>query len=319
MHAIEVDHLTKFYGPARGIDDISFTVEKGDILGFLGPNGSGKTTTMRILTCFFPQTSGSARICGYDTLKDPLEVRRRIGYLPESVPLYLDMPVRSYLRFFAEVRKVPSRQRKSKVEDAIERCGLNAVAHRLIGKLSKGYRQRVGIAQSLLHDPEVLILDEPTIGLDPKQIIEIRNLIKNLGGNQTVILSTHILPEVSMTCNKVIIIHEGKIIAVDTPGNLMKRLQQKPQILVKADAPDNEILPALSSISGVIDVEKRTTRTGDGEFYAVSTQEGSSLVNELAHCICDRGWKLHEIRPVDMTLEEIFIQLVTEEERVKQQ
>jgi ABC-2 type transport system ATP-binding protein len=285
-------------------------------MGFLGPNGSGKTTTMRILTCFFPQTSGAARICGYDTLKNPLEVRQRLGYLPETVPLYLDMPVFSYLRFFAEVKGVARTKRKNKVDEVIQRCGITDVAHRIIGKLSKGYRQRVGIAQALLHDPEVLILDEPTIGLDPRQIIEIRNLIKSLGVKQTVILSTHILPEVSMTCDRVIIIHEGKLVAVDTPENLIKRLQEVPTILVKAEGPAREIVDAIARITGVLAVKEARGSSGyDVPSFLVETRKEEFVLNDLARAIYEHGWQLKEIRPVDMTLEEIFIKLVTREEQ----
>jgi ABC-2 type transport system ATP-binding protein len=313
VNTIEVENLTKFYGSARGIDGISFSVQQGEIMGFLGPNGSGKTTTMRILTCYFPQTSGIAKICGFDTLKDPLEVRRRIGYLPESVPLYLDMPVASYLKFFAEVKGIPHANRKTKVEEVMTRCGISDVAHRLIGKLSKGYRQRVGIAQSLLNDPQVLILDQPTIGLDPKQIIEIRNLIKSLGGRQTVILSTHILPEVSMTCDRVIIIHQGKLVAVDTPENLIKHLQEVPTILIRADGPSLEIADALRTVSGVLSVKERKSSAYDFPTFHVEMQKEAQNINDLAQVIHERGWKLKEIRPVDMTLEEIFIKLVTKE------
>jgi len=315
VYTIEVEHLTKYYGSARGINDVSFSVKQGEIMGFLGPNGSGKTTTMRILTCFFPQTSGAARICGYDTLKNPLEVRRRLGYLPETVPLYLDMPVFSYLKFFAEVKGVARSKRRNKVDEVIQRCGISDVAHRLIGKLSKGYRQRVGIAQALLHDPEVLILDEPTIGLDPRQIIEIRNLIKSLGVKQTVILSTHILPEVSMTCDRVIIIHEGKLVAVDTPENLIKRLQEVPTIFVKAEGPAKDIGDAISRIAGVL-VVKETRGSGyDVPSFQVETRKEVFVLNDLARTIYEHGWQLKEIRPVDMTLEEIFIKLVTKEEQ----
>ncbi len=219
---IEVENLTKYYGDRPAIDNITFRVEKGEILGFLGPNGAGKTTTMRILAGFFPPTSGIARVAGYDVVNNSIDVRRRIGYMPETIPLYKDMRVKEYLEFVAEVKGVPRKRRKSKIEKAMKECGTTEVYHRLIGKLSKGFQQRVGLAQALLHDPEVLILDEPTIGLDPKQIIEIRQLIKSLAGERTIILSTHILPEVSMTCQRVIIINEGKIIAMDTPENLNK-------------------------------------------------------------------------------------------------
>jgi ABC-2 type transport system ATP-binding protein len=319
MNAIEVEHLTKSYGPARGIEDVSFTIEEGEIMGFLGPNGSGKTTTMRVLTGFFPPTSGSARICGYDIARDSLKARQKIGYLPESVPLYLDMPVSSYLQFFAEIKGVPKKLKRSRVDEIMNLCGLTHVSHRLIGKLSKGYRQRVGIAQSLINNPEVLILDEPTIGLDPKQIIEIRNLIKGLGGRQTVILSTHILPEVSMTCDRVIIIHEGRLIAIDTPENLMKRILHTPKVLVKADGPQEKIMDALMGIPGVVNAEVRRVDSDDLRFFQVAAKEGSYIINDIARSIFEKGWKLKEIRPVDMTLEEIFIKLVTEEKGMNNQ
>ena len=313
MNAIEVNNLTKFYGPARGIDNISFAVKKGEIMGFLGPNGSGKTTTMRILTGFFPPTSGSARMCGCDLEKNSLEVRRKIGYLPESVPLYLDMPVLSYLKFFAEIKGISRKKRRGKVDDVINKCGLTEVSHRLIGKLSKGYRQRVGIAQSLLNDPEVLILDEPTIGLDPKQIIGIRNLIKSLGGNQTVILSTHILPEVSITCDRVIIIYKGRIVAVDTPDNLMKGLQKNPAIIVKALGPSNEIMDTLGTITGVTGIKKMNTVSEDIDCFQVETNPDVDLINDIARSIYENGWKLKEVRSADMTLEDIFIKITTEQ------
>ncbi|MCP4716874.1 MAG: ABC transporter ATP-binding protein [Deltaproteobacteria bacterium] len=314
MNAIEVEHLTKTYGPARGIKDISFSVRQGEVMGFLGPNGSGKTTTMRILTCFFPPTSGTARISGHDILKNPMEVRRRMGYLPESVPLYLDMPAIAYLRFFAEIKGVPARRRRAKVDEVIQQCGLDSVAHRLIHKLSKGYRQRVGIAQALLNDPEVLILDEPTVGLDPRQIIDIRNLIKGLGGNRTVILSTHILPEVSMTCDRVIIIHEGRLIAVDTPRNLTKRLQQTPQLTIKTDGPPETVCTCLESIDGVRSVIQQNNNETAAAEYLVETDDQTGITNAIARTICDKNWNLQEIRPADMSLEEIFIKLVNEEE-----
>jgi ABC-2 type transport system ATP-binding protein len=313
MPAVEVEQLTKQYGPSRGVADISFSVEKGEIMGFLGPNGSGKTTTMRMLTCFFPPTRGTARICGYDIRRQPLDVRRCIGYLPESVPLYREMPVQAYLRFFAEIKGVPSRSRRAKVDESIERCGLQNVSHRIIGRLSKGYRQRVGLAQALLHDPEVLILDEPTVGLDPKQIIEIRSLIKELGKQQTVILSTHILPEVSMTCDRVIIIHEGRLIAVDTPANLMQRLQQTPQLLLRADGPAEALQAALADVDGVLGVEHRE-QSGAAGCFRIAISESADVVNALARTVWEHGWRLREIRPADMSLEDIFIQLVTNEE-----
>lgn len=316
MNAIEVENLSKFYGPARGIENVSFSVKKGEIMGFLGPNGSGKTTTMRILTCFFPPNSGTARICGSDILKDSFSVREKIGYLPENVPLYMDMPVFSYLNFFAEIKGVPSRMKKKKVDEVIQRCELQSVSHRLIRKLSKGFKQRVGIAQALLNDPEVLILDEPTVGLDPKQIIDIRSLIKGLGGSQTVILSTHILPEVSMTCDRVIIMHQGKLVAVDTPSNLTKKLQQTPKIMLKADGPVSDITLTLSSLPGITAVDRKEPGSGKNGFYEIEAEENADVINEIAKSVYENNWKLKEIRPVDMTLEEIFIKVVTEEEGV---
>ena len=316
MNAIEVENLSKFYGPARGIEEVSFSVKKGEIMGFLGPNGSGKTTTMRILTCFFPPTSGTARICGSDILNDSFSVRQKIGYLPENVPLYMDMPVFSYLNFFAEIKGVPSRMKKKKVDEVIQRCELQSVSHRLIRKLSKGFKQRVGIAQALLNDPEVLILDEPTVGLDPKQIIDIRSLIKGLGGSQTVILSTHILPEVSMTCDRVIIMHQGKLVAVDTPSNLTKKLQQAPKIMLKAEGPVSDIINTLSRLSGITAIDRKEPGSEKNSFYEIEIEETADVINEIAKSVYENNWKLKEIRPVDMTLEEIFIKVVTEEEGV---
>src|SRR6202161_3474821 len=222
---IEVQDLTKSYGAVKAVDDVSFTVNKGEILGFLGPNGAGKTTTMRILTGYMPATSGTARVAGFDVFRDSMQVRRHIGYLPEIPPLYPDMTVESFLDFVARIKNVPAEKRKSRLSDAMEKTNITDKRHELIQKLSRGYKQRVGLAQALVHDPEVIILDEPTIGLDPKQIIEVRHLIKNLAGSHTIILSTHILPEVSMTCDRVVIINHGTIAAVDTPANLTMQLK----------------------------------------------------------------------------------------------
>lgn len=315
MPAIEVEHLTKTYGPSRGIQDISFSINKGEIMGFLGPNGSGKTTTMRILTCFFPPTSGTARICGHDILQDPFAVRRSIGYLPESVPLYHDMTVTGYLNFFAEIKGVPRRERASGVDEVIERCGLETHARRMIGMLSKGYRQRVGIAQALLNNPEVLILDEPTVGLDPRQIADIRGLIKGLGGDQTVILSTHILPEVSITCDRVIIIYEGRLLALDTPANLVQRIQKIPRLSLEADGPAADIAAALGRIDGVRAVSPIPSESGSTAAFTLETEPGALIANELARCVCEGGWTLRALGPDPMTLEEIFIQLIDSQER----
>jgi len=311
---IEVENLTKYYGNRPAIENITFRVEKGEILGFLGPNGAGKTTTMRILAGFFPPTKGVARVSGYDVVNDSLEVRRRIGYMPETIPLYKDMRVKEYMEFVAEVKGIPKKTRKSKIEKVMKECGATEVNHRLIGKLSKGFQQRVGLAQSLLHDPEVLILDEPTLGLDPKQIIEIRQLIKSLAGERTIILSTHILPEVSMTCERVIIINEGKIIAMDTPENLNKQLQKLTQILLQVEGPPEEVTIQLGKVKGVVKVTKKEEISPTVWNYIVESSRDLDVRKELVQTILSHQWGLLELRPIGMSLEDIFVQLVTAEE-----
>lgn len=311
---IEVENLTKYYGEIRGIEDISFSIEKGEITGFLGPNGSGKTTTMRILTCFFPPTRGRAKVAGYDVIENPIEVRKRIGYMPETVPLYPDMKVTTYLNFVAESKGMERRQRKKKVSEIMGQCGIVEVAHRLVGNLSKGYRQRVGLAQALINDPEVLILDEPTIGLDPKQVVEIRNFIKDLAGERTIILSTHILPEVSVTCKKVIIIHEGSIVAVDTPENLMVKLQKTSKTLIQIEGVQQEITAKLVTIPGVINVVEKGEASPGVFSYEVESEKEREISGELAYLVYSNNWKLVEMRAVKMSLEDIFIELVTKKE-----
>ncbi|VAX25495.1 Gliding motility-associated ABC transporter ATP-binding protein GldA [hydrothermal vent metagenome] len=311
---IEVKNLTKTYGGARGIDDISFNVNKGEVLGFLGPNGAGKTTTMRILTCFMPATSGSAMVAGYDVFEDSLNVRKRIGYLPETVPLYLDMQVPVYLRFVAGLKDVPLRKIKSKVGEIMEQVGLTHMSHKLIGELSKGYRQRVGLAQVLINDPEVLILDEPTIGLDPKQIIEIRTLIKGLGGDRTIILSSHILPEVSMLCERVVIIDEGRVKAMDTPENLTHRLNAASRVKARISGPDKSVVEALKRIDGVASVETLQDGNESAKSYLVEFTDGFNGAHLVARAASDSKWDLYELTPMKMTLEDIFIRIVMEEE-----
>jgi len=303
---IEVKGLTKYYGDVIAIQDVTFRVEKGEILGFLGPNAAGKTTTMRILTGFIPPTSGSAKVAGYDVLEDSLEVRRRIGYLPENLALYPEMTVRSYLGFVASIRHVEHLQRR--VEEVMELCHIDDVADVLIGKLSRGYKQRVGLAQALIHDPEVLILDEPTLGLDPRQIIEVRELIKSLGGKRTIILSTHILPEVSQTCGRVVIINEGRIVAEDTPERLTARLRGAERIYLQVAQASPQVEEALRRIRGITSVEAR----GDGG-YEVECALGSDPRPEIARLVVEKGWDLLEMRPVGMSLEEIFLELTREE------
>ncbi len=319
---IEADKLTKYYDKHTAIRDVSFKVEKGEIVGFLGPNGAGKTTTMRILTGFLPPTSGTARVAGYDVLTESLQVRRRIGYLPENVPLYTDMKVTNYLEFVAEVKGVERGNRRHKIGEVMEKCGLAEVRRTLIGALSRGYRQRVGIAQALLNDPEVLILDEPTIGLDPKQIIEIRQLIKALAGQSTIILSTHILPEVSMICHRVIILNNGQVVAVDTPENLTAGLQSSTKLRIRVEGPVDQVGVALTHLPGVLRVvaEDEThpsacdAQAGEvAKSFVVESERNCDLRREVSRLIVERGWGLLELRPADMSLEEIFVRLVTKE------
>jgi ABC-2 type transport system ATP-binding protein len=310
---IEVENLTKYYGEIRGIEDVSFSIKKGEITGFLGPNGSGKTTTMRILTCFFPPNSGRAIVAGYDVIENPIEVRRRIGYMPETVPLYPDMKVKTYLNFVAEAKRMEKGQRRRKINEIMEQCGISGVSHRLVGNLSKGYRQRVGLAQALINDPEVLILDEPTIGLDPKQVVEIRQFIKNLAGERTIILSTHILSEVSMTCERVIIIHEGKIVAVDTPENLMGRLQKTSKTLIQIEGGQQEVKDKLKTIPGVINILEKGESSPGVFSYEVESEKEREISGELSYLVYSNNWKLVEMRAMKMSLENIFIELTKED------
>jgi ABC-2 type transport system ATP-binding protein len=309
---IEVQHLTKHYGPVTAVHDVSFKAERGEILGFLGPNGAGKTTTMRIITGYMPPTDGKALVAGYDVLEQPIEAKRRTGYLPETPPLYPDMTVSEYLMFCARIKGVPRGDRANRVKTTMDRTRIADVATRQCAKLSKGYRQRVGLAQALLHNPDVLILDEPTAGLDPKQIIETRRLIKELGGEHTVILSTHILPEVSQTCQRVVIINKGRVVAVDTPDNLTSRLQGAGSLYIEVDSMGAEAKETLSSVSGVMGVTV-SDRRGSAIGYEVSTAPERDVRRELAATVVGRGWGLLELRPMRMSLEEIFLSLTTEE------
>ncbi len=309
---IEVQHLTKRYGRVTAVDDVTFRVERGEILGFLGPNGAGKTTTMRILTGFLPATEGRAVVAGFDVFEQPLEAKRRTGYLPEAPPLYPEMTVREYLDFVARIKRVPKAQRKARIDAVMERTRIVDVRDRHCGKLSKGYRQRVGLAQALLHQPEVLILDEPTAGLDPKQIIETRELIKSLAGDHTVILSTHILPEVEQTCQRVIIINKGKVVAVDTPTNLTRRLRGSDVVYVEVDAAGGDARPLLERVPGVVKVTETARRDGAAG-YEVEMTRGHDARRELARAVVNQGWGLLELRPTGLSLEQIFLQLTTEE------
>ncbi len=307
---IEVDHVTKQYGSLVAVKDLTFRVEKGEVVGFLGPNGAGKTTTMRILTCYQPATLGTARVAGFDVFDEPMEVKRRIGYLPEHPPVYNDMYVRSYLDFVAQIKGVPSRNRRSRVDDAMERCGIAERAKQLIGQLSKGYRQRVGIAQAILHDPDVIILDEPTIGLDPNQIQEIRRVIRGLGREHTVILSTHILPEVEMTCDRVIIINRGQIVAVDTPANLTAGASGTRRYYVAVSGDLDVAAEAIGGVPGVVSV----IRSSDNLALQVDVSGETDMRPSIAARLVERNLGLVELRPITARLEDIFHELTTREE-----
>ena len=310
---IQVEHLTKRYGLHTAVEDVSFEVQKGEILGFLGPNGAGKTTTMRILSGFFPATEGRVVVAGFDVFKQPLEVKRRLGYLPEHPPLYGEMSVNAYLRFVANIKGVDRAQVSSRLEEVKTRCGLGEEGPRLIKQLSKGYRQRVGIAQALIHDPEILILDEPTIGLDPRQIIEVRELIKSLAGNHTVILSTHILPEVSMTCQRVIIINKGKIVAVDTPGKLTGQLAGGETIELEIGGSVDNIIALLQEIPDVKRVSVGEPKNDHSPVF-VETEGEQNVRHRIAQKVIGSGLELYQLRTRSISLEEVFVQLTTEEE-----
>jgi ABC-2 type transport system ATP-binding protein len=309
---IEVQHLTKRYGRVTAVDDVSFRVEPGEILGFLGPNGAGKTTTMRILTGYMPASEGRATVAGYDVFTHAIDAKRRTGYLPETPPLYPDMTVREYLHFVAKIKGVSPRDRKARVEQVLSRVWVSDMAGRACGKLSKGYKQRVGLAQALIHNPEVLILDEPTAGLDPKQIIETRRLIKELGGDHTIILSTHILPEVSQTCERVVIINKGRVVAVDTPDNLTARLQGSQTMYVQIDANGVDAASALGAVPGVTRVIESDRKAGFVG-YEVESERGRDIRRDLARAVVGSNWGLLELRPMRMSLEEIFLSLTTED------
>jgi ABC-2 type transport system ATP-binding protein len=310
---IEVQELTKAFGSVTAVDHVSFTVNRGEILGFLGPNGAGKTTTMRILTGFMPATSGTARIAGFDVFNDSLEVRRRIGYLPEIPPVYPDMSVESYLDFVTQIKNVPSEKRRERITDALAKTSLADKRHELIKRLSRGYKQRVGIAQALVHDPDVIILDEPTVGLDPKQIIEVRHLIKGLAGTHTIVLSTHILPEVSMTCDRVVIINKGKIAAVDTPQNLTRQLKGGQRIRLEVRAPEAALREALSQVQGAGRVQVESAHSDGHLAVNVEAAAGKDIRSDLAAKIVEKGWPLFELRGVSLSLEDIFLQLTTDD------
>ncbi|MEZ4650448.1 MAG: ATP-binding cassette domain-containing protein [Candidatus Eisenbacteria bacterium] len=305
---IEVENLTKTYGPTVAVDGISFQIPKGEVVGFLGPNGAGKTTTMRILTCYLPADSGAARVAGYDTFTEPVEVRRRIGYLPESAPVYAELGIVEYLQFVAEIRGIPKSERESRIARAIERTALGPMIHKDIGQLSKGYRQRVGLAATLIHDPEVLVLDEPTTGLDPNQIIEIRQLIREIGREKTVILSTHILPEVEATCDRVLIINQGRIVASGTPAELTRAAEGKVVCRVGFRAEPAIVEPALRAAPGIEELLPLDTGTNGTCRYEISSRE-HDIAERVFHLAVGNGWTLNELHTERLSLEQVFTQL----------
>jgi len=308
---IQVNALTKYYGEKAAIDGVTFQVQKGEVLGLLGPNGAGKTTTMRILTCYMPPTSGDATIAGFNIWDEPMEIKRRLGYLPENPPLYTDLRVSEYLEFVAKIKEVPKDRIPSAISSAVEKAGLTDVVNKVIGHLSKGYKQRVGLAQALLNDPDVLILDEPTVGLDPRQIIEIRELIKALGGEHTVILSTHILPEVEMTCGRVVIINEGKVVAQDTPDGLTQRLKGTERIILEVKADGQQMEPIFSRFPQITRFQLEDSKNGVQKYVVETTED---IRNELAKAVVQNNIDLFELHSESLSLEEIFLHLTTKEE-----
>ena len=311
---IEINSVNKLFGSVLALHDISFHVEKGDIVGLLGPNGAGKTTLMRILSCFFTPSSGRVRIAGLDIATDSLSIRRKLGYFPEEVNIYPEMRVAEFLDFVAKLKGIPKTSRKEKISDILDACGLGDVRYRIIGDLSKGYRRRVGLSQALLNNPEVLLLDEPTIGLDPGQLLETRTLIKELSGQQTVILSTHVLSEVTQICNKVIILNKGSIVAVDTPERLETRLTKGTNsMLVQIEASEGKVIEKLKEMPKVIGVQTERTISSNCCDYLIEADKDVDIPRELCALSFKNRWILREIRSVKMNMEEIFLELVAKE------
>jgi gliding motility-associated transport system ATP-binding protein len=309
---IKVENLTKRYAGHTAIKDLSFEVEKGEIVGFLGPNGAGKTTTMRILASFLPPTAGRASIAGFDVFEQSLQARAHLGYMPENVPLYNDMRVSEYLDYRAALKGVPHRRISERAGDVKELCGLKDVEKKLISSLSKGYRQRVGLADALLHEPDLLILDEPTIGLDPNQIRQVRELIKNLGKQHTILLSTHILPEVEMTCSRVIIVHRGKIEASDTPENLLRQIRQAGGVTVEAKVGSDNGAEELRKISGIRDVT--TEEDGSWKIFSLRVESGVDVRADIYQLATARKWTLRELSQRRATLEDVFVEITHPDE-----
>jgi ABC-2 type transport system ATP-binding protein len=314
---IEVKNLKKSYGNTRAVDDITFSMKKGEVLGFLGPNGAGKSTTMKVLTCFIPADSGEAKVAGYDVFSQHLEVREKIGYLPENTPLYMDMEVAEFLGYVTEIRKVAGDGRKAAIQRVTDLCGLKGVLRKPIGELSKGYRQRVGLAMAMIHDPEILILDEPTSGLDPKQIIEIRELIKGIGKEKTVILCSHILPEVAATCGRVLIINEGKIVADGSPDELAKLSHGEETVVVNyQEGNRQDIQSRLEAMEGVLSHKILSESDKNTHRFEIKTDRGESLCRELFQCAVENKWVMTELHLDKLSLEDVFLHLTTKEKTV---
>jgi ABC-2 type transport system ATP-binding protein len=313
---IEVKNLTKRYGDKRGIQNLNFMVPKGEILGFLGPNGAGKSTTMNIITGYKPPTEGSVNIDGYDLAKNPLEAKKRLGYLPEQPPLYSDLTVLSYLRFVAELKGVTPQKRQAHLSEIMELVKITDVRDRLIKNLSKGYKQRVGLAQALVSNPDILILDEPTVGLDPKQIMEIRSLVKGLGKEHTIILSSHILAEVSAICERVIIINKGEIVAIDTPQNLAHNLMSVERFLIRIKGSKDQVTGLMNGIKGVIKVEdspSNNPKTSGLFDYVIENEKSVDVKTPLFFALANHGYAIYEMRSLEISLEDVFLQLTAEE------
>ena len=309
---IEVINLTKRYGTTVAVDNVSFDAKAGEVLGFLGPNGAGKTTTMRILTCYLSADEGTAKVAGYDVFEESIEVRKRIGYLPESAPLYTDMGVIDYLKFIAQIRDIPKSQRSQRIKDVVDICGLEKMIQKDVGELSKGYRQRLGLAQSLIHDPPILVLDEPTSGLDPNQIIEIRNLIREIGKEKMIIFSTHILPEASATCSRILIINDGQIVANGTPDELAGRAQGEEVVHISIRGPREEIEAKLEELTLISDFKR--VKSDDGVCgYQIVSQKEKNTAEELFHFVVQNHWSLTELRQEAISLEDVFLQLTGNE------
>jgi ABC-2 type transport system ATP-binding protein len=323
---IEVEHLTKYYGDSPALRDVTFNVEQGEILGFLGPNGAGKTTTMRIITGYLPPSSGTVRVAGFDVVDKSLEARRHLGYLPETVPLYTDLTTYEYLDFRGRIcGLINGRERKTRIYDVMDQLNIGDVSGKLVGQLSRGYRQRVGLAQALLHNPDVLILDEPTVGLDPVQITDVRDLIRELGKNHTIILSTHLLPEVSIVCNRVIIINRGRLVALDTPINLAEDVAESHEVQVEVGGKPSAVLQSIRSVRGVTQASLAVSQDGAAPVgapeslssgiysYQVISQPGTDVRSEVASALVRDGHQLRELRSLRLSLEDIFLRVIARE------